>query len=59
MLQPYRAFVTAPGGRVLLAIDLYCTDESAAKQRAQALDVGHDIELWYDGHKVAVFEKRH
>ena len=59
MLQPYRAYVTDQGGRILLAIDLYCADDTAAKQRAYELDVGYNIELWHDGHKVAVFEKRH
>jgi len=59
MLETYRAYVTDQGGRVLLAIDLYCADETRAKQRACEFDVGYNIELWHDGQKVAVFEKRH
>jgi hypothetical protein len=49
----YRAYVLNKDNSINLAIDLYCSDDEAARERAQQLVDGHDIELWQGARKVA------
>jgi hypothetical protein len=42
----YRAYVLNRDDSIQLAIDLYCADDDTARERAQQLVDGHDIELW-------------
>jgi hypothetical protein len=54
-MQHYRAYIMGWDGHILSAIDLHCADDDAAKQRAEQLVDGHDVELWQLDRKVAVF----
>ena len=42
----YRAYIIGEDGHFLRAIDLQCPDDSAAKEMAERLVDGHDVELW-------------
>ena len=44
-MQDDRAFVIGVDGHVKSRIDLWCIDEADAKERAEKLVDGHDIEL--------------
>jgi len=52
-MQDYRAFVIGVDGHVTNRIDLWCTDEVDAKERAKKDD--HDVELWYRDQRIAIF----
>jgi hypothetical protein len=43
-----------PDGHILSRVDLVCEDDEAAKERAEQLADGHDVELWQLGRKIAV-----
>jgi hypothetical protein len=42
-------------GHILSAVDLFCADDDAAKERAKQLVDGHDVELWQLDRKISVF----
>jgi hypothetical protein len=54
----YRAYVLNKDDSIQLAIDLYCADDDAARERAQQLADGHDIELWRGTRKIARLSHR-
>ena len=45
-MQEYRAYIMGPDGHVQKRVDLRCSDESEAIERAKQLVDGHDVELW-------------
>jgi len=45
-MQEFRAYIMGPDGHVHKRVDLRCSDESEAIERAKQLVDGHDIELW-------------
>jgi hypothetical protein len=45
-MQEYRAYIMGPDGHVHKRVDLRCSDESEAIERAKQLLDGHDVELW-------------
>jgi len=55
-LQHYRAYIMGWDGHVLSAVDLHCASDDAARDRAKQLVDGHDVELWQQGRKIAVYE---
>jgi hypothetical protein len=54
-MQEYRAYIVDPSGHVLERIDMMCSDEEVAKERARQLVDGHDVELWQGDHRIATF----
>ena len=58
MADGYRAFLLGPDGHVFGRVDIYCDTEEEAKQRAQLLVDGHDVELWQEKRRIAVFEAK-
>ena len=52
----YRAYVLNNDRGIQMVIDLYCADDDAARERAQQLVDGHDIELWHGDSKIAVLK---
>jgi hypothetical protein len=48
----YRAYVLNKDDSIRLGIDLYCADDDTARERAQQLMDGHDIELWQAERKI-------
>ena len=55
MADGYRAFLLGRDGHVFGRVDFYCETEEEAKQRAQLLVDGHDVELWQEARKIATF----
>src|SRR5205814_177089 len=49
----YRAYVVGEDGHFIRAVQLVCSDDSAARAEAKRLVDGHDIELWQGDRKVA------
>jgi len=45
-MQEFRAYIMGPDGHVHKRVDLRCSDESEAIERAKQLLDGHDVELW-------------
>ena len=54
----YRAYIITEDGQFGKAVDFHCRDDDAAKERAQKLVDGHDLELWQLGRKVATFKRK-
>lgn len=48
----YRAYILASDGRIAKGIDLDCANDEEAKQAAERLVNGHDVELWQGPRKV-------
>ena len=55
----YRAYVIRHDGQIKLRIDLVCTDEQTAKERAKQLLNGHDVELWQGANRIETFKATH
>jgi hypothetical protein len=49
------AYLLGPDGHIKGGIDLICSDEETAKNQAQQLVDGLDLELWQLGRKIATF----
>jgi hypothetical protein len=45
-MAEYRAYILAPDDHVISAVDLFCPNDEAAKEKAKQLVNGHDVELW-------------
>jgi hypothetical protein len=58
-MEEYRVYVIGPDGHVIERIGLVCADDDAAKQCAQLLVAGNDIELWQFGRWIAEFKALH
>jgi hypothetical protein len=55
-MKEYRAYLMGPDGHVQSRVDLVCeNDEEAAKECAELLADGHDVELWQLDRKIATF----
>ena len=57
-MQEYRAYIIGPDGHIQERIDLLCADDDAAKERAQLLVNGHDVELWQFSRRIAEFKAK-
>jgi hypothetical protein len=57
-MHGYRAYLIGPDGHIEKRVDLFCEDDEAAKDRAEKLVDGHDVELWDKGRQLATFKQR-
>jgi hypothetical protein len=57
-MAAHRADLINVDGTILKAIDLVCPDDDIAKEHAQSLVDGHDIELWHGSRLVAKFKHK-
>jgi hypothetical protein len=58
-MPDYRAYIIGLDGRVQKAIALDdCEDDAAAMERARQLVDGHDVELWQNERKMALFDRK-
>ena len=48
----YRVYVLNKDNSIQMGIDLFCPDDDAARERAEQLVDGHDIELWQGRRKI-------
>jgi hypothetical protein len=53
-MQEYRAYLIGPDGHIFQRTDLVCVDDEAAKESAERLVNGHDVELWQLDRKIAM-----
>ena len=51
----YRVFVLGEDGHVVHRHEFWCETEDEAKERAQQLVDGRDVELWHRDRKIATF----
>lgn len=51
----YKVFVVDSSRHAICAAKLDCTDEQAARRRAEQMSGEHDVELWEGDRLVAVF----
>jgi hypothetical protein len=57
-ISHYRAYLIGLDGHFIKSVDLSYENDDAAIEKAKQLVDGHDVELWQQARKVAVF-KRH
>lgn len=57
-MPEYRAYIISPDGHFQSAVPIVCPDDEAAKEQAEQLVDGHDVELWQYTRKVARFERK-
>ena len=57
-MAEYRAYILTPDDHIAEAVDLFCPDDEAAKEKAKQLVNGHDVELWQLGRKVETFKRK-
>ena len=54
----YRVYFKDSDGHIIRRIDLTCQDDEIAKQQAQKLVDGHDVELWQLHRKICEFKAK-
>ena len=54
----YRAYIIGTEGHFLRAIELICPDDDSAKEYAENLVDGHDVELWQQDRRIATFKHK-
>ena len=57
-MSRYRAYLIAPNGHHIRAVDLECLDEDAAKKRAEQMADGSNVELWEHARRIAKFDSK-
>lgn len=55
-MAQYRAYLIGSDGHFLRSLDLICDNDDAAIENAEQLVDGHDVELWQQKRKVALFK---
>ena len=54
----YRAYLIAPNGHHIKAVDIECLDDDAAKKRAEQMADGSNVELWEHARRIAKFDSK-
>jgi hypothetical protein len=54
----YRVYVMGSDGHIQRRIDIFCKDDEAAKERAEKLVDGHDVELWQLDRRIGEFKAK-
>jgi hypothetical protein len=54
----YRAYIIAPNGHHIKAVDFECLDDDAAKKRAEQMADGSNVELWEHARRIAKFDSK-
>jgi hypothetical protein len=57
-MSHYRAYLIARHGHHIQAVDLECDDDDAAKQRAELMADGTNVELWEHARRIAKFDSK-
>jgi hypothetical protein len=57
-MAEYHAYFVGEDGHFKQSVVLFCPDDDTAKERAEQLVDGHDVELWQLGRKVATFKHK-
>ena len=54
----YRAYLIAPNGHHIKAVDIECLDDDAAKKCAEQMADGSNVELWEHARRIAKFDNK-
>jgi len=54
----YRVYIIGQDGHFQKSVPLDCPDDDAAKQQAEQLVDGHDVEFWQRDRKIAAFKHK-
>jgi hypothetical protein len=57
-MSHYRAYLIAPDGHHIKAVDIECADDDAAKKRAEQMADGTDVELWEHARRIVRFDSK-
>jgi hypothetical protein len=57
-MSNYRAYLIAPDGHHIKAVDIECVDDDAAKKRAEQMADGTDVELWEHARRIVRFDSK-
>lgn len=57
-MSEYRVYIVGSDGHFQSAVPLDCANDDAAKEQAEQLVEGHNVELWQRDRKVAVFQRK-
>ncbi len=57
-MPEYRVYFVDSDGHFHSSVVLNCPDDEAAKEQAEKLVDGHDVELWILDRKVATFDQK-
>ena len=57
-MPEYRVYIIGADGHFQSSVPLICPDDETAKEQAEQLVDGHDVELWQRARKVAKFERK-
>ena len=55
-MNAYSAYVIGSDGHLRHRIDIVCENDDAAKEQAEALVDGNDLELWQQNRKICTFK---
>ena len=55
----YRAYTISADGHIQKRFDLTATDEQAAREQAEGLLDGYEVELWLGTKRIAKFAHKH
>ena len=55
----YRAYTIGADGHIQKRFDLTATDEPTAREQAEGLLDGHEVELWLGAKRIAKFTRKH
>ena len=58
VMAHYRAYLIGYDGHSIKAVDLNCTDDDAARKRAEQMADGHSVELWEHARRIARFTSK-
>jgi hypothetical protein len=58
VMAHYRAYLIGCDGHSIKAVDLNCTDDDAARKRAEQMVDGHNVELWEHARRIARFANK-
>jgi hypothetical protein len=51
----YHIYLIGEDGFIVRRVDLFCSDDGAARRQAEQLVDGHDVELWRNASMIATF----
>jgi hypothetical protein len=57
-MPDYRLYTIGRGGHFQKSVPLQCENDEVAKQQAELLVDGHDVELWQRDRKIVGFERK-
>jgi hypothetical protein len=57
-MPEYRVYLIGSDGHFYSAVPLECADDDEARERAEQLVDGHDVELWQRDRKIAKFDHK-